>query len=571
MDPRFEYITNLQYKVKTLDARVRAFESGEKYKAMKAYAKAQLAKKDKEIRKLKVELGDANSRTVTIRKNYQQTIEDMEDEHKKELAGKDREINALGKKLLDTQIMLDAEKDKSRDRARELYQAKTELEEEKGKNQALKAQISRDYENSGKSSSMKPYHKVIVNNREKTGKRPGGQPGHKGHPRKRHAPTERVYIPTPEKYANSPDFKETGKMISKQLVDIRVELAVTEYYTPEFRNVRTGQRVHAWFPKGVADDVNYGGGIKSFAFLLNNRCNVSILKVSDFLCGLTGGRLKISAGMINGLAKEFSLKTEAEQKKAFADMLLSPVINTDFTSARMNGRNVNVAVCATPESVLYFARERKGHEGVKGTPVETHQGILVHDHDKTFYNYGGAHQECLDHPLRYLKDSMENEPSLKWNRQMREHIREMIHFRNGLDPDDDRNPDRIDPARVAELEAGYDEILALAKEEYEYEPPSKYYKAGFNLYKKMFDYRDNHLLFLHDRKVPHNNNLSERLLRIFKRKQQQAMTFRDWDSLNDLCDSLGVVATLCAQDENVYENVASIFNRQKNKRGDIKA
>jgi len=571
MDLRFEYITNLQYRVKALDARVRAFESGEKYKVMKAEAKAQLAEKDREITKLKIELGDANSRAVSIRKNYQQTIEDMEDEYKKRLAGRDREIKALEKKLLDTQIMLDAEKDKSRDRARELYNAKIELEDEKGKNQALKAQIGRDYENSGKPSSMKPNHKVIANNREKTGKRPGGQPGHNGHPRKRHTPTDRVYIPAPGKYASSPDYKETGKMIARQMVDIHIGLTVTEYYTPEFRNVRTGQRVHAGFPEGVADDVNYGGSIKSFAFLLNNRCNVSILKVSDFLSSLTGGRLKISAGMINGLSGEFSLKTEPEQKKAFADMLLSPVMNTDFTAARMNGRNVNVAVCATPEYALYFAKEHKGHEGVKGTPVETHQGILVHDHDKTFYNYGGAHQECLDHPLRYLKDSMDNEPSLKWNRQMREHLKEMIHFRNGLDPDDDRDPDEIYPVRVAELEARYDEILALAKEEYEYEPPSKYYNAGFNLYKKMFDYRDNHLLFLHDRRVPHSNNLSERLLRIFKRKQQQAMTFRGWGGLDDLCGSLGVIASLSARDENLYESVASIFNRQKISHEDIKA
>jgi hypothetical protein len=32
--------------------------------------------------------------------------------------------------------------------------------------------------------------------------------------------------------------------------------------------------------------------------------------------------------MINGLSKEFSAKTKAEQKKAFADLQLSPVVNT---------------------------------------------------------------------------------------------------------------------------------------------------------------------------------------------------------------------------------------------------
>jgi len=145
-------------------------------------------------------------------------------------------------------------------------------------------------------------------------------------------------------------------------------------------------------------------------------------------------------------------------------------MNTDFTTVRVNGKNMNVLVCATPDNAMYFAREHKGHEGVKGTPVEDYQNDIAHDHDVTFYNYGNKHQECLGHPSRYLKNSMENEPKLKWNQQMRELIREMIHFRNSLDPKDERDPDKIDPDRVKEFEAKYDEILDLAKEEYEYEP-----------------------------------------------------------------------------------------------------
>jgi len=442
-----------------------------------------------------------------------------------------------------------------------LYQVRTELEEEQGKVLELKAQINRDYENSSKPSSQKPNHKKIENNREVTGRKAGGQPGHEHHPRKRHAPTETVAIPAPEEYKASPRYRETGKIITKQIVNIRIGLDVIDYSTPEYRHIPTGQCVHADFPEGLVDDVNYGGSVKAFAFLLNNRCNVSIKNVSRFLSELTCGELNISAGMINGLSKAFARKTEREQNKAFADILLCPVMNTDFTSARVNGRSMNVIVCAAPGIVLYFARKHKGHEGVKGTPVESYQNTLVHDHDKTFYHYGGAHQECLDHPSRYLKGSMENEPKLKWNLQMRELLREMIHFRNGLDPDDERDPDRIDPDRVAEFEVRYDEILGIAQREYEYEPPSKYYVDGFNLYRKLQKYKKEHLLFLHDRRVPHNNNLSERLLRILKRKSAQMMTFRSDDSLDYLCQSLSTVASLRAQGENLYERVASIFNR----------
>jgi hypothetical protein len=408
---------------------------------------------------------------------------------------------------------------------------------------------------------MSPNHKKIQNGREITGKKPGGQPGHVGHFIKKQVPTNKINIPPPPECVNNPDYKPTGRIITKQVVGIRVILVVDEYSTPEFRNVRTWERVHADFPDGVVNDVNYNGSIKSFAFLLNNRCNVSIANVSKFLSELTGGKLNISTGMICGLSKEFSLKTEAEQKEAFSDLLLSPVMCTDFTTVRVNGKNMNVLVCADGSIVLFSAREHKGHEGIKGTPVENYQHTLVHDHDKTFYNYGGNHSECNQHPLRYLMGSMENEPDLKWAEHMRELIQEMIHFRNGLDPGDDRNPDEIDKESVDAFEARYDVILATAKDEYEYEPPNKYNMDGFNLYKRLDKHKANHLMFLHDKRVPATNNLSERLLRPVKRKLSQMMTFRSFGSLDYLCRSMGIVASLRAQGGSLYDNVASIYDR----------
>jgi hypothetical protein len=559
MNANFFHTTHLQYKVRSLDARVKAFESGEKYIAMKTERKTLLRAKDSEIRGLKSELANAHAQIVTHRNEWWQVFEDVEKEHASAMEKKNREIKKLEERALDAERQRDELRDKLKDKTRELYQARTELEDERGKNQKLTAQINRDFENSSIPSSLKPKRKKISNNREKTDRKPGGQPGHSWRPRKKRVPTNRIEIPAPEKYANNPDYKPTGKIISKQVVGIRVEVVVDEYSTPEYRNVHTGTRVHADFPDGVVNEVNYDGTVKAFAFLLNNYCNVSIAKVSAFLSELTAGALSISTGMINGLSAEFSLKTKQAREKAFADLLLSPVLNIDFTSSRVNGRNLNVMVCATPTTVVYFARERKGHEGIKGTPVEDSQQTLVHDHDITFYSYGGAHQECLDHVSRYLKDSMDNEPCLQWNRLMRELLWEMIHFKNGLDPGDNRNPDQINRDKVDELEARYDSVLEIAKHEYEYEPPSKYYREGFNLYKRMLKYRDSHLLFLHDRRVPHTNNLSERLLRVYKRKQKQVMTFRSFAGLDCLCQSAGVIASLHVQGKNLFESIASIF------------
>ena len=55
---------------------------------------------------------------------------------------------------------------------------------------------------------------------------------------------------------------------------------------------------------------------------------------------------------------EFALKTEPERRSAYADMLLSPVMHTDCTNARENGKSCQVYVCATPDGkALYLSMD----------------------------------------------------------------------------------------------------------------------------------------------------------------------------------------------------------------------
>jgi len=151
---------------------------------------------------------------------------------------------------------------------------------------------------------------------------------------------------------------------------------------------------------------------------------------------------------------------------------------------------------------------------------------------------------------------MENESNLQWNKRMRGLLQEMIHYRKGLA---EENPE-LDPDRVKEFEDRYKEVLELAKKEYDYEPPSDYYREGYNLYKRLDKYRDNHLLFLHDVGVPTNNSLCERKGRVFKRKQRQVMAFRSFDGLVYLCNSMSMIDLLSAREDNLFRSIAAILD-----------
>ena len=553
----FEYIGALQQENKILKKEVADFKSGERFKQIQREHQKLIDEYRRQIKQLNLVIEGLHRDVKNAWKWCEEAYEDALKELHASMKELKRALKEKEKKWLLSECEREQALSKITDLCRENSELKTQLDDEKGRNKKLLAQLNRDYENSSIPSSQSRNRSKIPNNRECT-KRTRGTAMSAQHGRKKQVPTQVVCLPAPKEVSKDLSFKKTNKTITKQLISIELIMNVTEYQADVYYNSTTGERIHAAFPSCVVDDVNYDGSIKALLFLLNTDCAVSIDKSRRFLSDLTGGKLKISGGMINKLCREFSNKTKTEQKKIFADLLSSAVMHTDCTNARVNGESAYVYVCATPDEqkVLYFAREKKGHEGVKGTVTEDFQGILVHDHEITFYKYGNAHQECLAHVQRYLKDSMENEPSLTWHRKMRELIREMVHYRN--EHTDDAH---LDPKIVSDFEGKYQEILEKAKEEYILHEPSPYYRDGYNLYLRMQKYKTQHLLFLHDMRVPTTNNTAERCLRDYKRKQTFAMTFRSFESIKELYQSKGVLLGVRKNNPNLYTAVKEIFNR----------
>lgn len=60
-------------------------------------------------------------------------------------------------------------------------------------------------------------------------------------------------------------------------------------------------------------------------------------------------------------------------------------------------------------TAFYIVQESKGHKRMQSIPLENYLGIVIHDHDTTFYLYGLRYQECRQHNIRYTKGSIEDE------------------------------------------------------------------------------------------------------------------------------------------------------------------
>ncbi len=422
-----------------------------------------------------------------------------------------------------------------------------------GTTKKLGQKLNTNFENSSLPSSALPFRKKVPNSRKPTGRKPGAQLGHVPHNASRLLTTkEPVYLPAPDEFLHNPDIYPTGKTITKQLIDIQVNVMVQDFLADEYRSRSTGTRLHAPFPSGIVNDVTYGTSVKALAFLLNNYYNVSIAKTKQCISDVTKGIVNLSAGTICNLSSQFSAATEADRAKIFSLLTHSDVLYSDATVSNINGNRKAVIFCTDKKQVLYQHLEHKGHDGLSQTPVKNFNGTLVHDHDRSYYSYGSSHQECIAHVLRYLVGAMENEPHLTWHKQMHTLLQKMIHTAK-------RCKSGIPKEKVNALTEKYESILAIAAEEYQKHPPQREYMDGYNLQKRLRDYQSDHLYFLTHPDVDYTNNISERELRKFKRKQKQAVVLRSDIGGQRICDALTIIETARMQHKNIYDTVEAAF------------
>lgn len=555
-----DYIWYINFERSVLKRQLEAFRNGNKYKSLRNEYEAVCRKKDAEILRLKKELADARKETTQVMNIWMQAADDTYNDCQKRLEQADKTIMEKQERIYEVERQRDQALDSAKEWRQKYYELSEKTEELSGKVTKLTAQVNKDFENSSIPSSQQGLRrKKIPNTREKTERKCGGQPGHAGHRLVQRQPDESYRLPDPQEYLENKDYFKSGEVIKRQKIIIEVTAKIVEYTPAVFRHKKTGSRVHAEFPKGYDTDILYDSSVKAFAYLLSNEGNMSCGKIRCLLREISHGTIDMSEGTINRLTKEFSDKSVKERESIISDLMKSPVTNVDFTNANVNGYTGQVLIMAAPETdaYIYMARDSKGHAGIKDTPLGNYVGTIVHDHDKTFYSYGMQHQECMQHNLRYLKGSQENEVNLEWNKKMYSLLCEMIHYKKNMNNEQDLD-------KIKGFEEKYDEIIELAKKEYEDEPPSDYYRDGYNLYLRLLQYKENQLLFLYDIRIPADNSLAERLARVFKRKQKQMMVVRSKENFEYLCNGLSIINTLRRRDtDNLYDTIIEIFDRPK--------
>ena len=528
LEVKYDILRGENYR---LSRKLDHYESGKAFETLQR-------KHDEELRSLKYKLQRSEAAYAVLSENNRRNVDEI-GRLRDVIAEKDSELDGLVKEY---EGMLDEYKNL-------IDELRKQIEDMEGKMKKMSAQLNRDYTNSSVPSSKEENHKKIANSRVRSGKKPGAQCGHKPSFRKMMEPTEPVIHLVPIEAAENPEeWEELTMKRVRQVIDTRMTVTCVQYEAHAYKNRKTNKIIYSAFPANVVNEVNYGEGIKALCCLMTTYCNVSVRKTHELMRSLTDGKLNISAGTISNLPKELKNKTAEERTEIIQRLMKSGCLHSDATSIRINGEKWNIYVTANDTNVIYTLSKVKGIEGIKATPLKNYLNAVIHDHDKSYYNEEFAfsnHQECLAHILRYLQDSIDNEPEYTWNDMMKRHLQLMIHRYKSGDLQDDEKEQFI---------RTYDEILQIAENEYKQHPATKYYREGFNLAKRLKEYRNETLAFLtSETDMEYENNLSERLLRACKRKSRAVISFRSVDSVSAYCDVMSLIKSAEQNNENIYQ------------------
>ena len=439
----------------------------------------------------------------------------------------------------------------------------------RAENASLKARIAElerrlglDSSNSGKPPSSDGLKKParVKSLRERSGKKPGGQKGHKGETlRQVTAPDEVVdhYPPACSVCGAGLAPQASVGHSARQVFDLPEPqpLVVTEHRAHDCRCAACGAKTRAPFPDGVNAPVQYGARITAFVIYLLQYQLLPEDRLVELMAELFG--VKLAAATIARMSR-----TCAERLRGFAETVRdlvagAAVKHMDETGFRIGGKTQWLHVASTALLTFYRVSAKRG------SLLANVAGIVVHDHWKPYYTMQGVlHALCNAHHLRELKALVEIEKE-DWARKMQRLLRRACHAANlarerGVP---------LKPRLIECFERCYDAILAEGLVFHEAQVPLARpamkgggkrrgrapRRPGHNLLLRLATRKDDVLRFLHDPAVPFTNNQAERDGRMMKLRQKISGGFRSFEGAMDFALIRSFISTAKKQGWNIID------------------
>lgn len=364
-----------------------------------------------------------------------------------------------------------------------------------------------------------------------TGKKRGAQPGHKGTTLQAVDDPDQIEVLTLDQYTLPKGVYTHVGYESRQVFDIQITRSVTEYRAEILQNEK-GQRFVAPFPQNVTQSVQYGAGVKAHAVYMSMYQLIPYGRVANYFAQQMD--FPISAGTLVNFNQSAYEALERFELLAKQRLINAFVAHADETGINIDGKRRWLHCVSNENWTLLFPHEKRGSEAIDAFGVlPEFNGVLVHDHWKSYYKYCCQHALCNAHHLRELTCAAEQYEQ-QWAEKMIEHLSEINTRKIDLEG-------HIPQVEQTAFRKRYREILKEGEEESP--PPER--KEGQrgrlkktkprNLLERLRDFEDDTLRFMTALEVPYTNNQGERDLRMTKVQQKISGSFRSHKGAEIFC------------------------------------
>lgn len=416
----------------------------------------------------------------------------------------------------------------------------------------LEAALSLDSRNSSKPpSSDGPYKKPPAKQTKSAAKKRGGQLGREGKALKMVVDPDHVKVIEPEACSQCGQGLERTPGASiwrRQVFEVPpMGIEVTEYQVvtkvcPCCRTKNRGE-----FPGGVDGPVQYGDRFRSLVAYLCTHQMIPHERIQESIRDLLGHTM--GQGTIHNILGRFHGALEGAEAWIKEMLAKEPVLHADETGISVGGHLHWIHNLSSTSATYYHLDKKRGKEAMDTMGIlPSYGGITIHDHWSPYKKYDTMeHAFCNAHHLRELTFIHEQEKEA-WAKEMGTLLR---NAHKAVKKAKEKGLDRLCASVVGRFLSAYEKILQSARVYDPKAPPDQEKKPGRpkqskgkNLRDRLWKHKRETLRFITDFRVPFDNNLAERDLRMVKVKEKVSGCFMSLAGGSFFARIRGYISTL---------------------------
>ena len=384
--------------------------------------------------------------------------------------------------------------------------------------------------------------------REKSGKKPGGQPGHEGN--------TRLMSGQPDETEDiQPNYcRECGRELSgiegkeeyrEECVGVRI-IPVIKRFRFLNKTCTCGCCNRVEYTKRK-NPVYLSSEIRALVVYLNIVMCMPYNRIISFLHDVM--HIDISEGSIRNFIEDAGGKADAICDRIATELVKSPVAGADESGFYVNGKLNWAWILQNPKLTLTWIAKGRGAKEMDDRfgPNALENTVLTTDRHSAYFTMNvKGHQICIPHLLRNLNYLNELDKNQNWSSRLQDLLKKAVHWRN------------TNPETIADTSTWMESLDKLLNENLD-----KFKKPFRQIRNSLRKLKDHVFYFLKDPRVPSHNNASEGGIRILKVKQKRSGGFRSQAGAEDFMAIHSVADTAKKNDFSRWDAILALV-RQTN-------